>query len=186
MRFSAQRGFSLLEVLVTLVVLIIGILDLFKLQVVSSASITENNKRQIASSLLADLVEAMRSDSGLWLSNGSSPSFRATPPFLASSSASASLCGQGSSRDEWAKNYHACWRAQVKSELHLSDSLMGKVFICRSQDGVTCSATGALVMAQIAWPSRDCRSQTEDEDGEYCVDSTKNSGVELYRLAFQP
>ncbi|HLF98118.1 MAG TPA: type IV pilus modification protein PilV [Methylococcaceae bacterium] len=58
-----QRGFSLVEVLITVVVFSIGLLSLAALQVKSKQANGEAAQRSIATALANDLVERMRSNS---------------------------------------------------------------------------------------------------------------------------
>jgi type IV pilus assembly protein PilV len=68
LRESNQRGFSLLEVMVALVVLSVGLLGVVKLETVAYASTNIASKRSIAALEAASLAASMHVNRGYWTS----------------------------------------------------------------------------------------------------------------------
>ncbi len=60
---SPQRGFTLIEVLIALLVLSFGVLAALGLQVVASSNVQNASQRMIATNLAYDLIDRMRSNS---------------------------------------------------------------------------------------------------------------------------
>jgi type IV pilus assembly protein PilV len=91
----SQRGFSLLEVMVALVVLSVGLLGVVKLESVAYSSTNVASKRSLAALQAASLASAMHVNRGYWNSPDVSGAIIAVTNGAAAVTASAPLLAAG-------------------------------------------------------------------------------------------
>lgn len=166
-----QFGFSMIEVLVTLVLVSVGVLGMVALQARTIQFTQDSVQRNVAATLANDLVELMRATpTGLPASSGfykaKDQDFPDTPTTCIPIPSTAS-------------NQLGCWVGKVKTALPGvvsteeggTDLLNSDFYICRTNTANSCSGTGTTVEIQIAWRTRagECMDPSdEDEDSTIC------------------
>lgn len=166
-----QGGFSMIEVLVTLVLVSVGVLGMVALQARTIQFTQDSVQRNVAATLANDLVELMRATpTGLPESSGfykaAAKDFPATP----------TTCMPMPSTPS---EQLGCWVAKVKTALPgvistedgVADLLNSDFYICRTNTANSCSGTGTTVEIQIAWRTKagECMDPNdEDEDSTIC------------------
>lgn len=156
-------GFSLIEVLVTLVLISIGVLGMVALQARTVQYTQDAVQRNTAAMLANDLVELIRAmpdgltNAGFYKAAGTA---FPEPPAVGCAPLPASAAGQ-----------LGCWAEKAGAALPgASDLLASEFHICRTNTANTCSGSGNAIEIQIAWQVRagDCISpqETEDENGD--------------------
>jgi len=137
--FNAS-GFSLVEVLITALLIGIGMLGMAALQGRAIAYTTETVKRTTAAMLANDMLELVRATPDHWSrylqaglqQPGNASACRPTPAQPA-----AQL---------------ACWLNEVATLLPSSADLPnGTSHVCRAPTPGTCAASGSVVEVQVAW-----------------------------------
>ncbi len=172
---SSQTGFSLIEVLVSLVIICTGVLGLVALQsrslVLSQDAIQRNNAIMLA----GDLLELMRSNPDAALDSGGrfftdSPYAKPvgedfTTRALEAADGSCATLDRGEGGETVAGKDLACWLQQVRTLLPVSDAILKANFtVCPTRqppqvgsaapyaDPNACvSPTASMVMIVIAW-----------------------------------
>lgn len=141
-------GFSLIEVLITLVLVCIGVLGMVAMQGRTVQYTQDSIQRNTAASLANDLVELMRANPG---------GLPATSGFYKAATAdfpTAPSAGCGTTNN--ASEQLACWAVKAGKLLPGATALLSSDFyICRSPSAGTCasgsSPSGSAVEIQIAW-----------------------------------
>lgn len=156
-----SSGFSMIEVLVTLVLISIGVLGMVALQARTIQYTQDAVQRNTAAMLANDLVELMRAmpdglDSFYKTASATFPDL----PAAGCTPLPADAAGQLS-----------CWAERAKSALPgASDLLNSEFYICRTTTANTCSGSGDAIEIQLAWQVRsgDCMAPqvVEDEENE--------------------
>lgn len=174
-RESSQAGFSLIEVLVSLVIICIGVLGLVALQsrslVLSQDAIQRNNAIMLA----GDLLELMRSNAGAALD--SKGRFFIDSPYakpvgedfttraLEAADGSCATLDRGQGGEAIAGKDLTCWLQQVRTLLPVSDAILKANFaVCPTRqppqvgsaapyaDPDACvSPDASMVMIVLAW-----------------------------------
>ncbi|MHB0766678.1 type IV pilus modification protein PilV [Stutzerimonas sp. NM35] len=155
---SNNRGFSLIEVMVTLVLTTIGILGMVAMQGRSIQYTQDSVQRNTAIMLASDLVEIIRSNPG--------EVFKNTPPAepIYSGFKDTSLFYKGKGDDfatapvacvanpTSAIEMRNCWVEAVEASLPDAKNLLKSDFyICRSSAPGICDGNGSMVEIQLAW-----------------------------------
>lgn len=161
-------GFSMIEVLVTLVLISIGILGMVALQARTIQYTQDAVQRNTAAMLANDLVELIRAmpdglptSSGFYNAKGTA---FPTPP---------SSCTPLPTN---AAGQLSCWAEKAKSALPgAGDLLTSEFYICRTNTANTCSGAGNAIEIQLAWRGK---------DGS-CVDQGTDKTICRYRLRTQ-
>lgn len=195
-RLSAQQGFYLIEVLVTVMLTSLALLGMLALQSRSIAYSHDSQQRQNAILLAADLTRSMQANRETLIRNGR---LRSDSAYLVAAGSQFPTLGNQQNCDtrglgpaDRASRELACWVAEVKRALDTDDTLLrDSSHVCPTRDGKSCAtgATAPLLLVQLAWHSRNCRtgSATIDEDDDAaCLSADDKGGVERYRLSFQP
>lgn len=163
---NKSKGFSLIEVLVTLVLTTIGILGMVVLQGKSIQYTTEASSRELAVSLSNELVEILRSHrSELFIKQppthytyseikGSSDAYSGGKIAAASSDCPASGLPQT------LKQEVGCWINKATSMLpHVDEDYIGSHFIlCPSYQEGSCapgSFKGSSMLVRVAWEMKE-------------------------------
>ena len=166
-RAHDSRGFSMIEVLVTIVLICIGVLGLVALQGRTIAYTQDSVLRNAAAMLADDLQEILRADLDKVIANGlplsSSDYYKAPDDDFPDPADDCSSLGNATPKQRL-----GCWAEKVKANLPGAEALMDSAFhICRSQDG-GCAAAGSTIEIQLAWAvkSGEC---LDDSENEYCT-----------------
>lgn len=174
-RGRSQAGFSLIEVLVSLIIICIGVLGLVALQsrslVLSQDAIQRNNAIMLA----GELLELMRSNPGAALDNKGR--FSTASPYakpagedfgtraLEAADGSCATLDRGQGGETIAGKDLTCWLQQVRTLLPVNDAVISANFaVCPTRqppqigstapyaDADACvSPTASMVMIVIAW-----------------------------------
>lgn len=155
-----QKGFSLIEILVTMLLVSIGLLGMAALQGRTIGYTQDSIQRNTAAVLASDLLELIRAN----------PSALASF-YKASNSAFPSLPGIGcTSTPTSASDQLACWSDRAAKLLPGASALLASNFyICRSATPGTCSNSGSAVEIQIAWSVKagECLDQSDSTTCTY-------------------
>ena len=168
-----QRGFSMLEVLVTLLLISISVLGMVAMQAKSISFTQDSLQRNKAAVLADDLMELMRADSVQVVGLNGLPR-TSSDYFKASGSAFADPPDSCSPLPDAAEERLACWAQSAFTALPDASTLSESEFhICRSPTpGVCDSSAGSAVEIQLAWRVKagDCldTSAAEDDDDTVC------------------
>lgn len=172
-RAHGTRGFSMIEVLVTILLICIGVLGLVALQGRTIAYTQDSALRNTAAMLADDLQELMRADLDKVIADGlprsSSDYYKAEnadfpdPADDCTSLASAS-----------ASQRLGCWAEKVKSSLPGAEDLMNSEFhICQTKTSGSCTGDGSTIEIQLAWAVKggECLANDEhnDDENDYCT-----------------
>lgn len=160
MRYS--KGFSLLEILITLLLTTIGILGMVAMQGRALQYTQDSAQRNAAITLAAELTEIIRTNPG--------ELFTKAPPkepvYSGLKSSSLLLKAAGSDFSpapaacvratggipKTATEMRDCWIASVKDSLPgAADLLSSAFYICRSSAPNTCDGNGSMLEIQLAW-----------------------------------
>jgi len=172
-----QTGFSMIEVLVTFLLITIGILGMIALQGRAISYTQDSVQRNTAAMLADDLLELMRANlsetlDGNGLPKSSSGYYKAKgADFATVTDADCATTSVTASRQL------ACWAREAARRLPgASDVLNSEFYVCRSASVGTCSSAGSAIEIQLAWKVK---------SGE-CLDSNAAAGSDLticrYRL----
>lgn len=151
---SANTGFTLIEVMVTLVLLTIGMLGLVAMQGRGIQYTTDSAQRNNAAMLATNLLEQIRAN----------PS--ALDNYLLTELPAAGTCD--TSAAILASNVNqqlTCWSNKVRLLLPDTEALKDQFYICRSSGPGICAA-GSAVEIQIAWRAA----------GDGCLDASAPAG----------
>jgi len=165
------RGFSMIEVLVTIVLICIGVLGMVALQGRTIAYTQDSVQRNTAAMLADDLLELMRADLDKVLSDGLPKS--SSDYYKAKNAAfpdAPSDCGSLASLS--ASQRLGCWAEKVKASLPGAESLMDDEFhVCRTLTSGSCSGTGSTIEIQLAWAVKggECLDGNDNEMCHYRV-----------------
>lgn len=157
-RMGNQRGFSLIEVLVTLVLVTIGVLGMVALQGRSIQYTQDAVQRNNAVSLVNDLAEIIRANPGELFASSPTPG---TPYYGAFKDSSLFYKAAGGAFEDvddcvsvpkTAAEQLGCWVAAVERELPGDvDLFQANTYICRSSAKGSCNAQGSMLEIQLAW-----------------------------------
>lgn len=154
-----QRGFSLIEMLVTLVLVAIGILGMVALQGRSIQYTQDAVQRNKAVTLVNDLAEIMRANPNEIFETQPTTitpyyaDFKATSVFFKEKGGDFDpVPGNCVALPKTAAEQLACWVATVKRELPGEDTLFTEqTYICRSSSKGSCDDKGSMLEIQLAW-----------------------------------
>jgi type IV pilus assembly protein PilV len=136
----SATGFSLVEVLVTALLIGIGLLGMATLQGHAIAYTAQASQRATAAMLAADLLELIRAtpaDWALYLHSDASASTDGAICAVTPTPPAAQL---------------ACWRAEVARLLPASTALpAGTTYVCRSPSTGVCAPQSQTIEIQVAW-----------------------------------
>lgn len=131
-----QRGFSMIEVLVSLLIICLGVLGMVALQTRSIALSQDSIQRTNAMVLASDLIELMRSNPQVALANGTfkldgryaKQPGNAFRPLALDTSEDCLSRQRGAGGDAVAGKDIGCWLVQVKALLPVTDQLITQAF----------------------------------------------------------
>jgi type IV pilus assembly protein PilV len=127
-RCAAERGFSLVEIMVALIVLSVGLLGIARMQTLALSSTSVASQRSMAAIEAESLAGAMHANRGYWsnsdpsaatiLVSGSAVSVSAGAPSLSAALSAATDCSAGSCTPEKMAAYDLTrWGADLKGVL---------------------------------------------------------------------
>lgn len=137
-------GFSLLEVLITMLLTAVGILGMVAMQGKAIQYTQDSVERTYAAMLAGELLEIIRATpSSILASSTDSPLFDSLP------ASSNETCL--SIDNELISTQVACWATRVRTLLPGADSLSSNFTSCISTEPGVCNANGAAVEIRLAW-----------------------------------
>jgi len=174
-RCNDQTGFSMMEVLITLLLISISILGMVAMQAQSISFAQDSVQRNTAAMLAEDLMEMMRADSirvldVTGLPRDQSDYYKAAgEEFPAEPDTCSPLPAAAEAR-------LGCWAARAQEALPDAAGLTEEDFhVCRSATPNVCSATGSAIEVQLAWRVKDgdcldaaVDTDADDYDGTVC------------------
>lgn len=163
-----SAGFSMIEVLVSIIIIAVGILGMVALQSKAIPYTQDSAQRNTAIMLVDDLVDIIRTAGSCTTANGC-----VVPP--GSSFATVATCVPTPAS---LSNQIGCWAAQAGRALPGGTGLLASSFyICRSatpRDVTSCgTATNTEIEIQVAWT---VKSSAE------CLDSQSSGTTCTYRI----
>lgn len=142
MNSNRSAGFSLIEVLVTLLIISVGILGMVALQARTIQYTQDSVVRNTAAMLGSDLLEIIRAHPNE-LDN-----FYKKPDIAFPAAPSAGCTPLPSNAQEQL----GCWAEKVKTSLPGANALLTKQFyICRTDSANSCATPGDALEIQLAW-----------------------------------
>lgn len=162
-----ERGFSLLEVLVSLLLVSIGALGMAALQGKSVRYTQDALQRNEAILLAQQLLEQMRSNPKGALNGNqfsSSSAYYKAPgdAFVTATRSDCATRDRGTGGSNVAKADLACWLQSVQASLPVTSAILSANYsICPSQSDGSCSAdASSAVLIQLAWkdPTGQCEN----------------------------
>lgn len=158
-------GFSLIEVLVTLVLVTIGVLGMVALQSKSIAFTQDTTQRNTAATLAQDALELLRAQ-GKVAEKKTGDAFTAVDDCTSTPSEADKQLG--------------CWSQEAARLLPGVDAdlLKNEFHVCKAKAANTCDAAGTTVEIQLAWRIRngDCL------DSAATANSDADKSICRYRL----
>lgn len=134
---KSNKGFSLIEVMVTLLLLTVGMLGLVVMQGRGIQYTTDAAQRNNALMLANEVMEMIRA-------NGSN-----AESYLLNELPADGNCETSIEADEVGKQL-GCWAKRARLLLPDAEALKGEFRVCRSNAPKTCGA-GSAYMVQVAW-----------------------------------
>ncbi len=166
MNMKRTLGFSMIEILITLLLVTIGVLGMVAMQNRTITHTQDSVQRNAAAALANDLLELIRSQpTGLPATSGF---------YKAAGAAFPAVGGAGcANTPATAQQQLACWGEKAKMLLPgvTTTRLTNDFYICRTQVAGTCAASGSAVEIQVMW----------DVKAGECMDNTSNTTC-TYRL----
>ncbi|WP_339414400.1 type IV pilus modification protein PilV [Pseudomonas sp. EA_35y_Pfl2_R5] len=179
-----NKGFSLIEVLVALLLTTIGILGMVALQGRSIQYTQDSVQRNTAVELTNDLIEVMRANPNE-LFNMAPPQF---PMNSGIKENSIFFKAKGEALDnredcvlnantipKTAKELRDCWAENVEAKLPGGEEIFeSNVYVCRSSTPGACDNKGSMLEVQLAWQTQEggCLDSA-DTDASVCTYSIR-------------
>jgi type IV pilus assembly protein PilV len=161
-----SKGFSLIEVLVTLLLVTLGILGMVALQSRSIQYTQDSIQRNSAVELTNQFIDMMRANPAALFDEvppdyPAYGKFKGSSPFLkakgsnfspAPTAPSANACLNPAT----AQLQRDCWIEQVKARLPDGATLLtSQSYVCRSSTASNCNSQGSTIEIQLAWKVKD-------------------------------
>ncbi len=184
-----NRGFSLIEVLVALVLTTVGVLGMVALQGRSVQYSQDSVQRNVAVDLASELIEIVRTNPGEMFSNTAPKSpmntgFKSSSIFYKAKAAdfsdTAACVSSATVIAKTAKEQRDCWASKAKallpggSTVFVSDS-----YICRSSSAGNCNGQGSMIEIRLAWQVREGTCLD-------AADTNNSSTICTYTVRVQP
>lgn len=163
---NRSKGFSLIEVLVTLLLVTVGLLGVVALQSRGIQFTQDSVQRNSAIELSNQLLELMRANA-VEIFDETRPAYPANKGiknsslFLKAKGSDFSPAPSVPTPEECmapqtAEDQRNCWLEQVKSKLPKADTLLtNQFYICRSSTPGNCNNQGSTLEVQLAWHVKD-------------------------------
>ncbi len=176
---KTNKGFSLIEVLVALLLTTIGVLGMVALQGRSIQYTQDSVQRNTAIVLAGDLIEIVRAHPKE-LFNTSPPQFPMNSGLKDSSIfykdagdelADRESCVASPTRiAKTAKELRDCWADKVEALLPGGSELFDSdVYVCRSSIAGDCDNKGSMLEIRLAWRVRECLDASNSDVCSYTV-----------------
>ncbi len=159
------KGFSLIEVLVTLLLTTIGVLGMVAMQGRSIQYTQDSVQRNTAVALASDLIEIMRANpQELYafappqfpMNSGMQPSSVFYKKKGEDFDSRADCVASPTQLAETAKEQRDCWIDRVEAMLPGgTDLLASDMHVCRSNAPGSCSDSGSMIEIRLAWQVRE-------------------------------
>ncbi|AQZ94765.1 type IV pilus modification protein PilV [Halopseudomonas phragmitis] len=165
MNHRDMRGFSLLEVLITILLTAIGILGMVAMQGRAIQYTQDSVQRTQAVILASELLEIVRTNPGsLEADSDDSPLFASLP-----TSANGD-CLEAGNPTTLVGDQLACWARKVRLLLPGADEFGNQIYSCLSSAPGTCNDNAAAIEIQLAWRAvgNEC-PQAGDSTPEFCT-----------------
>lgn len=178
-----SKGFSLIEVLVTLLLVTIGILGMVAMQARGLQMTQDSVQRNSAIELTSQIADIIRAHPEA-LYAGTDPlrkpsaSFNSSSLFFKSagsnfSPAPATLSGNDCVAPDTVQRKRDCWLEDAKTRLPNAEALIASDFyICRSSVPGNCNNQGSTLEFQLAWAVK---------KGTCPVEGLQNDSICIYR-----
>jgi type IV pilus assembly protein PilV len=144
-----NKGFSLLEVLVTILLTTVGILGMVAMQGNAISHTQDSIQRTHAVMLANDLIEIIRARPSV-LAN-TQPDDPDSPFFGQLGGDEAPVNCLGLETDNLTTDLVSCWAERVKTYLPGAEEVADSFYACISTTPGTCDNDGAVVEVQMAW-----------------------------------
>ena len=179
-----NKGFSLIEVLVALLLTTIGILGMVALQGRSIQYTQDSVQRNTAVELTNNLIEVMRANPNE-LFNMAPPQFPMNSGIKANSiffkekgqefDNRAACVSDANTIPKTAKEVRDCWADNVEAKLPGGKEIFASdVYICRSSAPGTCDNKGSMLEVQLAWQTQEGAClDVADTDASVCTYSVR-------------
>ena len=184
-----NKGFSLIEVLVALLLTTVGVLGMVALQGRSVQYAQDSVQRNMAVDLASELIEIIRANPGEMFNNAvpTSPmnsGIKNSSIFFKNKDAAfestASCVATATKTAQTAKEQRDCWIARTKNLLPGGDSVFdGNTYVCRSSTVGNCDGKGSVLEIRLAW-------QVREGSCLDAADTQNNSTVCTYTVRVQP
>lgn len=189
---TSQKGFSMVEVLVAIVIISIGVLGLVAMQGKTIQYTQDANQRNTAAMLTNDLIELIRGNrsavigpSGELLS--SSNYYKAASDAFPTAGEASCRTTTGCTAAQMATDHLFLWTQQVRNSLPIDNATLATFIICRDRtpDSEACDNQGSAIKIRVGWLSRntDCPTNTPCAD-DNLVDAGNRR--EYYQISFEP
>ncbi|OEO27169.1 type IV pilus modification protein PilV [Pseudomonas sp. J237] len=164
-----NRGFSMIEVLVTLVLISIGVLGMVAMQAKGITYTQDSVVRNQAALLADELMEILRSDRQTILDVKGVPS-SASDYYKKKGTAFPDAPASCNPLPASAEDRLGCWAAKAAQTLPDASALLTSDFyVCRTDGSAVCPDKGAAIEIQLAWRVK------ENE----CMDANAKAGDDL-------
>lgn len=189
---TSEKGFSMVEVLVAIVIISIGVLGLVAMQGKTIQYTQDSSQRNTAAMLTNDLIELIRGNRNAVIApNGQ---LRSTSNYYKASSTTFPTAGEtncrtttGCTAEQMATDHLFLWVQQVRNSLPIDDATLATFIICRDRtpESEACDNQGSAIKIRVGWLSRntDCPANTPCAN-ENLVDAGNRR--EFYQISFEP
>lgn len=166
--FISRNGFSMIEVLITLLLISVGVLGMVAMQGRAIAYTQDSVQRNTAAMLAEDLMELLRANRDAVLDTDGVP--RASSNYYkASNSDFPDPADECLPTPTSASEQLGCWAEKASAALPgAADLLSSEFHICRSASPGNCSAGGSVIEIRLAWSVKDgeCLDASAGEDAD--------------------
>lgn len=187
---KSVAGFTMVEVLVSLLLICIGVLGVVAMQTRNIQYTQNSSQRNTAAMLANDLIEQIRSNRDAVLNNGGNVSttstyYKTPATVFPTTGVAACRTSSGCSADQMATDQMVLWARQVSNALPTDTFLMTSSYvICVDSTPTTdaCDNIGSAIKVQLAWYSQENVSCAPNQP---CGVDLANRR-EYYRVSFEP
>lgn len=169
MNLQTTRGFSLLEVLITILLTAIGILGMVAMQGRAIQYTQDSAQRTQAVILASELLEIIRTNPGSLETGSDDTALFNTLPTSATGD-----CVDAGSAETVVADQLACWARKVREQLPGADDFGDQFYSCLSPtpgDNDPCDSEGAAIEIQLAWRAvgNEICPNAAGEENPYCT-----------------